>query len=151
MDLCSNLWISTTEFSPNAIFLGTGVKQGEPKLNPPEKKSSKRSSAATKGIPAAKSRKTTKSHDSSASGGGVENKNDQGVQDEEDVLLPLQATRSTPQVTKDLASSPGRVKKGREKKKMDQSQATGASTDHSSVSRAKRNRRASQDDDFENY
>jgi hypothetical protein len=147
MDLCSNLWISTTEFSPNAIFLGTGVKQGEPKLNPPEKKSSKRSSAATKGIPAAKSRKTTKSRDSSASGGG-ENKNDQGVQDEED---PLQATRPTPQVTKDLASSPGRVKKGREKKKMDQSQATGASTDHSSVSRAKRNRRASQDDDFEYY
>jgi hypothetical protein len=143
--------VKETEFSPNAIFLGTGVKKGEPKLNPPEKKSSRRSSAAKKGIPAAKLRKTTKSRDSSASAAGVENENDQGVQDEEDVLLPPQATRSTPQVTKDQASPPGRVKKGRKKKKMDQPQVIGASTDHSSVNRAKRHRPASQNDDFEYY
>lgn len=143
--------VKETEFSPNAIFLGTGVKEGVPNLAPPEKKSKKRSSAAKKGVPLAKSGKTTKSHDSSASAGGVENERDQGVQEERDVLLPPQATPSTPQVTKDQASARGRVKKGRKKKKMDQSQATGASTDHSSVNRAKRHRPASQDDDFEYY
>jgi hypothetical protein len=143
--------VKETEFSPNPLWIGTGVKTDEPKLSPPEKKKKDGSSAPKKRGRSQKSQTATNSRVSPTVAVETGNNNDLGKEDEEDVVPPQEVPRPTTQVTKSRTSRVRKREEEQKKKEKKKAEGTGASSEHSAVRGAKRNRPVNRNDDFEYY